>query len=98
MGMVAIDKRGRTILTEEQAQMVAVFLASIRGTLRTEKVVSVADWKDVREVLSALVAAGWAVVPQSQLDGWKKMLAEEDVLVSGEYMTKGDPEGTTGNS
>ena len=84
--MVATDNRGRTILTEEQAEIVAVFLAQVRGTLQKEKTVSQDDWRDVRQVLAALANAGWAIVPQNQLDGWKKILTEEDTVVSGEYM------------
>lgn len=84
--MVATDSRGRTILTEEQAETVAVFLAQVRGTLQTEGIVSAEDWTDVRQVLAALANAGWAIVPQNQLDGWKKLLTEPDTMVDGAYM------------
>jgi hypothetical protein len=65
---------------------VAVFLAQVRGTLKTEGIVSAEDWTDVRQVLAALANAGWAIVPQNQLDGWKKILTEQDTAVNGDYM------------
>lgn len=84
--MVATDSRGRTILTEEQAETVAIFLAQVRGTLQTDGMVSDKDWTDTRQALAALANAGWAIVPQNQLDGWKKILTEPNTLVNGDYM------------
>lgn len=91
--MVATDSKGRTILTEEQAETVAVFLAQVRGTLQTEGIVSAEDWTDVRQVLAALANAGWAIVPQNQLDGWKKIITEPNVSVNGDYMDPGKIKG-----
>src|SRR6266566_3116525 len=85
--MVAIDAKGRTILKEEDAEMVAMFLAGIRGHM-----VTVDDWTHTRQVLAAIAKAGWAIVPQGQLDGWKKVLFERDIPVSGAYMETERPD------
>jgi hypothetical protein len=90
--MVAMDSRGRTILTHDQAKLVALFLANIRGTLQNDGVVSLQDWTDTRQVLSALAISGWAVVPQGLLDGWTKILATEFEVVNGSYMEGKEPE------
>lgn len=84
--MVATDSKGRTILREEDAEMVAMFLAGIRGHIVTGEGVTSDDWRDTRQALSAIASAGWAIIPQGQLDGWKKILFEKDVPVNGAYM------------
>ena len=90
--MVAIDAKGRTILKEEDAEMVAMFLAGIRGHIVTGEGVTVDDWTHTRQVLAAIAKAGWAIVPQGQLDGWKKVLFERDIPVSGAYMETERPD------
>lgn len=84
--MVATDSKGRTILREEDAEMVAMFLAAIRGHIDTGEGVTLEDWRDTRQILSAIASAGWAIIPQGQLDGWKKILFEKDVPVDNAYM------------
>lgn len=84
--MVATDSKGRTILREEDAETVAMFLASIRGHIKSGEGVTSQDWTDTRQVLSAVASAGWAIVPQGQIDGWKKVLFEKDTFVNNSYL------------
>lgn len=93
--MVATDIKGRAILTEQQAAVVAIFLAQVRGTLQPGGVVSADDWLHTRQALLALARAGWAIIPQSQLDGWKHILSERDTVVNGAYMDAEPPEKST---
>ncbi len=90
--MVAIDAKGRTILKEEDAEMVAMFVAGIRGHIHSGEGVTEDDWTDTRQVLAAIAQAGWAVIPQGQVDGWKKVLFERDTFVNGAYMDTGSQE------
>lgn len=84
--MIPVDSKDRTILTEEQASVVAIFLAQVRGTLKKDRAVSQQDWLDTRQVLVALANAGWAIVPQGQLDGWKKIITENFEHVDSGYL------------
>lgn len=90
--MVATDAKGRTILKEQDAETVAMFLAAERGHIKDGLGVTAEDWRDTRQALLAIAKAGWAIVPQGQLDGWKKILFEEDVPVSGGYMELSPPD------
>jgi len=90
--MVATDAKGRTILKEQDAEMVAMFVAGIRGHIHSGEGVTEDDWTDTRQVLAAIAQAGWAVIPQGQVDGWKKVLFERDTFVNGAYMDTGSQE------
>lgn len=84
--MVAVDIKGRTILTEEQAKMVALFLSTIRHTPADEHAALLKDWNDVRDVLLALAIAGYAIFPEGMIAGLKKALNEKDTVVNGAYL------------
>ncbi len=90
--MVAIDAKGRTILKEEDAEMVAMFVAGIRGHIHSGEGVTNEDWMHTRQVLAAIAKAGWAIIPQGQVDGWKKLLFERDTPVNGAYLDTESPE------
>jgi len=90
--MVATDAKGRTILKEQDAEMVAMFVAGIRGHIHSGEGVTAEDWMHTRQVLAAIAQAGWAVIPQGQVDGWKKVLFERDTFVNGAYMDTGSQE------
>jgi hypothetical protein len=73
---MAINHKGRSVLSEDQITISALFLAAIRKSSLDDRETAERDMRDLRDVLHALTAAGYAVLPQGMVDGLHQVCIE----------------------
>jgi hypothetical protein len=75
--VTAVDYKGRTVLDEPAIQIISLIVSTLRKSKVEDELHT--DVEHVRDVLTALTLAGYAVIPQGAIASIKKLIVESGV-------------------